>query len=324
MEETEYVLYSEIESQTVEWLWYPYIPYGKITLLQGDPGGGKSTMIMKLISTLSTSGCMPDGSHLSAPVKTIYQCSEDGLEDTIKPRLERYGADCRKVAFISEEKSPLKISDDRLRHAVEAFGARLVVIDPIQAYIGDDVSMFNVGSIRQLMKSINNWANKQKCAVILVGHMTKKENVKDLYRGMGSIDFIASARSVLYIIKHQSLKNIRCVQHIKSSLAPLGKTIGFEIGSTYGFRWVGYIDDGGGILELYEKKKKKVSKRDAVAKNLVKLLKKGPMKASEVMSFFSEKGISMRTVNEVKSIMGIESNRVNKQWYWKLPLVERV
>ena len=73
MEETEYVLYSEIESQTVEWLWYPYIPYGKITLLQGDPGGGKSTMIMKLISTLSTSGCMPDGSHLSAPVKTIYQ-----------------------------------------------------------------------------------------------------------------------------------------------------------------------------------------------------------------------------------------------------------
>ena len=112
MDETEYTLYSEVKSQPVEWLWYPYIPYGKITLLQGDPGDGKSTMIVNLISTLSTSGYMPSGNKLPFPVKTIYQCSEDGIEDTIKPRLERYGADCRKVAFISEQESPLKISDD--------------------------------------------------------------------------------------------------------------------------------------------------------------------------------------------------------------------
>ncbi|MBE6105341.1 AAA family ATPase [Anaerovibrio lipolyticus] len=317
MDETEYTLYSEVKSQPVEWLWYPYIPYGKITLLQGDPGDGKSTMIVNLISTLSTSGYMPSGNKLPFPVKTIYQCSEDGIEDTIKPRLERYGADCRKVAFISEQESPLKISDDRLRQAVESFGARLVVIDPIQAYIGDDASMFNVGSIRQVMKSINNWANKRKCAVILVGHMTKKEHAKDLYRSMGSIDFIASARSVLYVSKHKSLKNIRCVQHVKSSLAPLGKTIGFEIGSSHGFKWVGQINDDGEIRELYEKKKKKISKRDDVAKNLIQLLRKGPIKASEVASFFSEKGIGMRTVNEVKSLLGIESYRANNQWYWK-------
>lgn len=324
MEDSGYMLYSEIKSQTVEWLWYPYIPYGKITLLQGDPGEGKSTMIMKLISTLSTCGCTPDGKQVPSPVKTIYQCSEDGLEDTIKPRLEQYGADCRKVAFISEQETPLKISDDRLRHAVESFGARLVVIDPIQAYIGDDSSMSNAGSIRRLMTSINNWANKQKCAVILVGHMTKNENAKDIYRSMGSIDFVASARSVLYVSKHQSRKNIRCVHHVKSSLAPLGRTIGFEIGSTYGFRWMGYVDNDENILQQIENRKKRVSKRDEAAKNLIDMLKNGPVKANEVTAFFTENNISMRTVNEVKSILGIESYRDNRQWYWKLPQVERV
>ena len=93
-------LYSEVQSTDVRWLWYPFIAIGKITLLQGDPGDGKSTMMMNLIAELSTGGKTPDGCKIGAPQKVIYQCSEDGVSDTIKPRLERYGADCRKIAFI--------------------------------------------------------------------------------------------------------------------------------------------------------------------------------------------------------------------------------
>ena len=98
-------LYSEVQSTDVRWLWYPFIAIGKITLLQGDPGDGKSTMMMNLIAELSTGGKTPDGCKIGAPQKVIYQCSEDGVSDTIKPRLERYGADCRKIACINKEGS---------------------------------------------------------------------------------------------------------------------------------------------------------------------------------------------------------------------------
>ena len=96
-------LYSDVRAAAVHWLWYPFIASGKITLLQGDPGDGKSTMMMRLIAELSTGGVTPDGCPLGRPQRIIYQCSEDGVADTIKPRLEQCGADCRNVAYINEE-----------------------------------------------------------------------------------------------------------------------------------------------------------------------------------------------------------------------------
>ena len=101
MESKLLTLYSDVESEPVRWLWYPYIAVGKITLLQGDPGDGKSTMMMNLIAELSKGGATPDGKTLGRPRQVIYQCSEDGANDTIKPRLEACGADCRNIAFIS-------------------------------------------------------------------------------------------------------------------------------------------------------------------------------------------------------------------------------
>ena len=110
-------LYSEVQSTNVRWLWYPFIAIGKITLLQGDPGDGKSTMMMNLIAELSTGGKTPDGCKIGAPQKVIYQCSEDGVSDTIKPRLERCGADCGKIAFINEEVyNGLTLDDERMPH----------------------------------------------------------------------------------------------------------------------------------------------------------------------------------------------------------------
>ena len=98
-------LYSSIKEIPVDWLWYPYIPYGKLTLLQGDPGGGKSTFIVNIISAVSSGGKLPDGTELAKPLHVIYQCSEDGAADTIKPRLIAAGANCENVAFIDEETS---------------------------------------------------------------------------------------------------------------------------------------------------------------------------------------------------------------------------
>ena len=145
-------LYSDVQATSVRWLWYPFIAVGKITLLQGDPGDGKSTMMMNLIAELSKGGNTPDGNPIGMPKKVIYQCSEDGVSDTIKPRLEKCGADCRNVAFINEDTySGLTLDDERIRQAIIEFRPRLVVIDPIQAYLGSDSDLQIAGRARKLM-----------------------------------------------------------------------------------------------------------------------------------------------------------------------------
>ena len=146
-----FTLYSDVQATSVRWLWYPFIAVGKITLLQGDPGDGKSTMMMNLIAELSKGGNTPDGNPIGMPKKVIYQCSEDGVSDTIKPRLEKCGADCRNVAFINEDTySGLTLDDERIRQAIIEFRPRLVVIDPIQAYLGSDSDLQIAGRARRM------------------------------------------------------------------------------------------------------------------------------------------------------------------------------
>ena len=161
-------LYSDVQATSVHWLWYPFIAVGKITLLQGDPGDGKSTMMMNLIAELSTGGKTPDGCKIGVPQKVIYQCSEDGVSDTIKPRLERCGADCRKIAFINEEVyNGLTLDDERIRQAIIEFRPRLVVIDPIQAYLGSDSDLQIAGRARKLMRRLGMWAAQMSSAALL-------------------------------------------------------------------------------------------------------------------------------------------------------------
>ena len=191
----EYSLYSDLTVNEVDWLWYPYIPCGKITLLQGDPGDGKSTRVMDLIGKLTTGKRLPD-ERIRKPMNVIYQCSEDSLNDTIKPRLLKAGADCNRVGYINEETSGLALDDEEIRSAIAAFHAKLLVLDPVQAYIGD-TDLFSAVGIRRLMRRLNMWASIYDCAFLLVGHLTKKSNAKELYRGLGSIDLAAMARSVL-------------------------------------------------------------------------------------------------------------------------------
>ncbi len=130
------------------------------------------------------------------PVNVIYQTAEDGLSDTIKPRLVAAGADCARVMVIDDFDRVLTLDDDRLEQAIEQTGARLVVLDPIQGYIGASVDMHRANEIRPLMYRIAKLAEKYGCAILLIGHMNKNSSEKSSYRGLGSIDFQAAARSV--------------------------------------------------------------------------------------------------------------------------------
>lgn len=221
-------LYSEVTAVPVKWLWYPYIPIGKITLLQGDPGDGKSTMMMDIIAKLTKGQQAPDGSDFGYPRSVIYQCSEDNAADTIKPRLLRSGADCSKVAFLDEAQlGNITIDDERLMEALRIFRPSLLVIDPIQSYLGNDADLQVVGKARKLMQRLGLWASTYECAVVLVGHLNKKEGQKSLYRGLGSIDVAATARSVLQVERDLEDDNVRHLKQIKNNLAPYGDMLQF-------------------------------------------------------------------------------------------------
>ena len=232
-------LYSDVNTKSVKWVWFPYIASGKITLIQGDPGDGKSTMMMHIIAELTTGGAMPDGTAMGKPQRVIYQCSEDGVGDTIKPRLIKIGANCKNIAFIDEEiHDGLTLDDERIRKAIIEFEPSLVVLDPVQAYIGSDANLQIAGRARRLIRRLGMWAEAYDCAIVLIGHMNKREGTKGLYRGLGSIDIIAAARSVLQVERDVDDPDIRVVTQIKNSLESVGEDIRFEIRPHTGFRWI--------------------------------------------------------------------------------------
>ena len=226
----------DIKCENVEWLWYPFVPYGKITIIQGDPGEGKTTLVLQMIAKL-TRGETIINEETKEPINVIYQTAEDGLSDTIKPRLVAANADCSKVLVIDDKETPLTMLDVRLEKAIAETGARLVVLDPIQGFLGADVDMHRANEIRPVMKHIAEIAEKYRCAIILVGHMNKNSNGKSSYRGLGSIDFQAAARSVLIVGRVKGEPEVRVVCHVKSSLAPEGKSIAFRLDKKEGFQW---------------------------------------------------------------------------------------
>lgn len=312
-------LYSDIQAKPVQWLWRPYIPIGKVTLLQGDPNDGKSTMMMNIVAELSKGGTMPDGTALGRPQKIIYQCSEDDAEDTIKPRLDACGADCCNIAFINEEVySGLTIDDERLREAIEYFRPRLLIIDPIQAYVENDSDLMNASKARRLMKRTGIWASKYDCAIVVIGHMNKSGGQKDLYRGLGSIDLVASARSVLQVERSKEDDAIRTVHHIKSSAAPRGSDFSFEIRPDTGFRWLkkGSLPSAPKNEPVMELPR---NKHELAAILITKALEKGPVESREIHKLMAEYRIGEKTMNDAKIALGIKSYRKMRRWYWVLP-----
>ena len=289
-------LYSNIPETEVDWLWYPYIPFGKLSVLNGDPGNGKSTLMMNIIAAASSGGFVPDGRKMKKPIHVIYQCSEDSAGDTIKPRLIAAGADCSNVGFIDEELTTLSLNDEVIRRAIADFNAKLLVIDPVQAYLGEaDIS--NVGGMRRVLHQLSLWAARYDCAVVLVGHLNKRQSSKDIYRSLGSIDLIAAARSAMQIDRTYDDPDILVLRHIKSSLAYRGSDVYFEIDEHSRIQW---LEKTEADSDIPFDTSTKISKQEHVASILMEMLENGPEKASDIHAIFKQKNISERTANIAK------------------------
>lgn len=304
----------DVEVKEVEWLWYPYIPYGKITILQSDPGTGKTTLMLQLAAWLSKGESLPLAEKESTPINIIYQTAEDGLEDTIKPRLLKSGADCSKILVIDESEVELSMNDERLEEAINKTGAKLVRLDPIQAYVGSNVDLNRANEIRPVLKQLGVVAEKYNCAIVLIGHMNKSSNSKSTYRGLGSIDFQATARSVLIVGRLKDKPSIRIIGHDKSSLAQEGKPMAFEI-DEQGFRWIGEYDISMEDILSGTGTESKMK----LAENFLKdILKDGEKLQADVLSKSNLMGISKRVLDEAKKSIGVISTKKGKAWYWEL------
>lgn len=322
-EQAEIEYYSAVRETRVEWLWYPYIPFGKITLLQGDPGDGKSTFILNLISRITTGGLLPDGDKTALCHNVIYQCSEDSYSDTIKPRLISAGADCDKVAYIVENGQTLTVDDPRVEDALMKTGARLLVFDPIQAYIPPDSDMLNASKMRAVMRRLSDIAEKYKCAIVLIGHMTKASSGKNLYRGLGSIDIAAIARSVLMIKRDEDDPSIRYMFPVKTSLAYEGNAVRFMFDKELGFQFLGPCEMERIEQPLTENEEDN-KKSQRAEKLILAMLSAGSQPSKRILSQMKTAGISERTVRSVSKKLGIKAVRRGNAWYWKLPEKEEV
>ena len=317
-EQNDYKLtyYNTISSRTVEWLWYPYIPYGKITILQGDPGEGKSTMMLQLAALITAGKAMPDGSGDKVPGNVIYQAAEDGIEDTIKPRLLAAGADCGRIAFLENEENPITLDDERLEQAIKDTQAKLLVIDPLQAYLGIDNDMQRSNSTRSVFGRLAKVAERTGCAVVLIGHMNKSSRTKGIYRGLGSIDIAAVARSILLVGRDSSNPYYRIMVQIKNNLAPEGKAFVFELNPDLGFSWIGQEEHE--MEDLLFQRSKGESKLDKAKEYLKLLLNGSDLPCADILEKMRATGIGTRTVEQAKKDMGIISYKLGDKWYWRL------
>ena len=316
----------QVEIEKIDWLLYPFIPFGKVTIVQGDPGEGKTTMVLQIIAKLTKGeAVLPSGSDEPAlegktmalePVNVIYQTAEDGLGDTIKPRLLSAGADCSRVMVIDDNDQALTMMDARLEEAIIKTKARLVVLDPIQGFLGAAVDMHRANEIRPLMKRIAVLAEKYHCAIILIGHMNKYSNGKSSYRGLGSIDFQAAARSVLIVGRIKDEPEIRVVCHVKSSLAPEGKSIAFRLDKDTGFEWIGEYDISADDLLSGDNRGRKIH---AAKEFLQEVLASGSVAQTKVAEEAESRGIKKKTLWNAKKELEIDSVKIGNQWFWMLP-----
>lgn len=294
---------SDVELTPVEWLWKPYLPFGKLSVLQGNPGEGKTYFAMHLAAACTNGKLLPNMERVE-PFNVIYQTAEDGLGDTVKPRLIEAGADLDRVLVIDDSDVQLTLSDERIEKAIVENNARLVIIDPIQAYLGADVDMNRANEVRPIFMRLGQVAQRTGCAILLIGHLNKAAGMQSLQRGLGSIDIAAAVRSVMFIGKLKHDPTMRILTHEKSSLAPPGVSLAFSLGDEGGFRWVGEYDiTADEMLSGIEPQRETKTQQ---AKDLIcTLLAGGKQVLSEDIDKAAlERGIPGRTVRDAKRELG--------------------
>lgn len=334
------VMLSEVEPEELTWLWPAYIPLGKLTIIDGDPGLGKSMLTLDLGARVTTGDAMPDGSRgvVTGPASVVLLTVEDGLADTIRPRLDAAGADPARVVAITgmptgnDDERPLEIPSDipSIRAVVERLGARLVILDPLMAFFGEKVNSWRDQDIRRALTPFAKMAEDTGAAIVVVRHLSKSGGNHALYRGGGSIGIAGAARSVLLVAAdpEDDTETTRVLASTKANLSARPAAMAYRIDAPEGEAprvvWMGTIDRYAN--ELLDRSDEAQEKRHALdeAREFLRLeLTAEPQPATAIIRRAKDLGIAERTLRRAKDAEGVIVAKVGfadgAHWAWSLP-----
>jgi len=307
---------ADVEDAEVEWLWYPRVPVGFLTAIEGDPGEGKSFIGCAIATAVSLGRGLP-GMEATEPGHSLLLTAEDHLGATVKKRLREMGADLDRIMAISEAFS---LDDAGLQHLdtlIVSLSAKLVVLDPIVAFLSAELDLHRANEVRSILSRLAHTAEAHRCAIVIIRHLSKGTASKNIYRGQGSIDFTAACRSVLLAGHDPDDQNNRALVQIKSNLGPIADPLGYSI-SEGRFLWTGDTALTAGQILAPEMETSQLGEAKALLKDL---LAEGPRNSKEVEEEAKAAGVSAATLRRAKGALGVKSRRDGQkgQWVWGLP-----
>lgn len=311
-EKTEHkiICYKDITSKEIEWVWYPYLPKGKLVLLMGDPGCGKTYLTSYIASIISKGGDFVNGFPSEEGVVWL-QNGEDGAGDTIKIRLEKMGAKLENITMVSEEEDYLSLQQfEKIKEIFEIVKPQVAIFDPLTLYVGRKVDVNSSNEIRTILSPISRLCEEFGVTLILVMHLNKSDK-KALYKGLGSVDFMAIARSAIMITVDEK-SNERKITHIKSSLAETGDELAFLINKNGELEWI----DKSNSQVLNDSF---ISKTSKAKEKILEILEGGEKTGKELFELTTDVG-AQKTIENARAELRKEGKiityRKDNEWYW--------
>lgn len=326
---------ADVEPENVAWLWPGRVPRGLLTLLDGDPGVGKSTLCLDLAARLSQGAPLPDGSEadLDGPAGTVLLTAEDGLAETVRPRLDAAGADPSRIFALQQvhpegdgEPRPPTVADvAAIREACGAVEAALIVVDPLAAYLPPDANAHRDADVRRALRGLAGLAEELEVGVLAVRHLTKSGGPNPIYRGGGSIGLIAAARSGLLAAEDPDGEG-RVLASSKCNLAPEPPALRYRLeeadNGAVRVRWEGEAGRSARDL-LSAPDPEERTAREAAERYLRGELSEGPRPVAELRAVADDLGLSWSTVRRAKNQLGVDAERrgfgEDGRWWWRLP-----
>ncbi len=317
-----FVTLSSVKARKVQWLWEPYIPFGMITILEGDPGLGKSFLSMFLASEISRGGHLPDGGDLDQG-NVLYISAEDDPSYTTRPRIDAMCGDPDRIRVLNGrlafDDKGLKV----LRAELDEYEPDLIIIDPWVSFIPPDTRVKDPNSIRALIDEVESVAKDYGCAIVLIRHLTKMKQDNALYQGGGTVDMIAAARSAIRIGQHPDNPDHRVMAHLKHNVGPKGPSwvymmlIPTEEGGVPRLEFIG--EEEISVNELNAAVGNTSARpKDAAEEFINRELRDGPRKAKEMLALAEQVGISKRTLDRARTRMGVHAEQKRGHWRWSL------
>lgn len=315
---------ADVEAEEVEWLWHPYIAKGKLTILEGDPGLGKSWLTCAIASAVSHGRGLP-GTTAFAAGNVLMLSAEDGLGDTLRPRLDAVEADVRRIFALDEPLTFDAIGVLKLEAAIIEHAPSLVIIDPLFAFTGSKVDIHRANECRAISAPLAAIAERNGCAMLAVRHLGKSRGGGHaLNAGIGSIDFTAAARSVLLVGRDPDDEQKRAGVQTKNNLAPHGEAVGYKLEGNQ-FFWTGASDLTAGRILAAESDEGERSTITEAVDFLRTALSSGGRDSKAIKDEAKEAGISEATLRRAKARLKIQARKIGlpgshyQKWVWELP-----